>query len=399
MKYLLFTLLFLVASFGYGDSKTDTTIVPKKAGGAVILSSPSGATTITAGATNGTSGVTITSGSTSGQTLLKGNTVKMQTYSAGWLDRLTILSDGKVGIGTTASDTSTLKVNGTITTLDGAAAVPAYTFTNALNTGMWYAGSGRLAFSANASERMRILENGNVGLGTTTPAYRLTIGSNAGQGYSGIDTSSSSPNDYMDLIAYSQIGGWFGVMRFFTGFNATTPIERMRIDGTGVGIGKTPTVALDVNGGLAVSGAVSFPVTSLSDVQATAMGHKAYSHGTNYNGGFSPTISVAGGTIANQVSWFIPYQLQDGTWRLKFQFGINFTGNVANPVVAINGIVYYNNANAFYFPVYCQIYAGGFQLTYLNQNTNTWQAFTTTGTSGLYCMGDVQLNSKPSWAY
>jgi len=37
MKYLLFTLLFLVASFGYSDSKTDTTIVPKKAGGAILI--------------------------------------------------------------------------------------------------------------------------------------------------------------------------------------------------------------------------------------------------------------------------------------------------------------------------------------------------------------------------
>lgn len=41
MKHLLL-ILFLIASTGYSDSKTDTTIVPKKAGGSVIISGGTG---------------------------------------------------------------------------------------------------------------------------------------------------------------------------------------------------------------------------------------------------------------------------------------------------------------------------------------------------------------------
>jgi len=101
---LFLLIAFLIASItGYSDSKTDTTIVPKKTSGSVIVTAPSGNVTITSGATNGTSGVTITSGSTSGQTLLNGSSVKVQTYATGaWRDRLSILNGGNVGIGNTA---------------------------------------------------------------------------------------------------------------------------------------------------------------------------------------------------------------------------------------------------------------------------------------------------------
>jgi hypothetical protein len=203
MKTLfILTLLILFTGLAYGDSKTDTTITPKKTGGAVIINSPSGSTSVTAGGTNGTSGVTITSGSTSGVTLLKGSSVKFQTYSGSWLDRFHIGSDGRIGVGTTSpaanfhiySDQS-LK---TVFKIENPnAGATAYSWLTLLSTSSSYqgalflTGSGNssyggpgalnlynysnapLIFYTNNSERMRIAGDGNI---STYAGSQMTLG-------------------------------------------------------------------------------------------------------------------------------------------------------------------------------------------------------------------------------
>lgn len=181
MKHFLLSLLF-VASLGYADSKTDTTIVPKKTGGAVIVNAPSGSINITSGATNGTSGVTITSGSTSGLTLLRGSTVKLQTYSGGWLDRMTILSSGNVGIDNTNPGYK-LTVNGIIST----DTITEYTSTNGVQL------KGRTTSTLPTSTYIgyTILNSGETGILQSGSAVTvLTINIPAGQWYA---TGSSYP--------------------------------------------------------------------------------------------------------------------------------------------------------------------------------------------------------------
>jgi uncharacterized delta-60 repeat protein len=56
--------------------------------------------------------------------------------------------------------------------------------------------------------------------------------------------------------------------------------------------------------------------TLLSDIETTRLGYKKYLSGTAYNGGVVPTITGSvDGTITGAV--LIPYQLQDGSWRLR----------------------------------------------------------------------------------
>jgi uncharacterized delta-60 repeat protein len=91
-----------------------------------------------------------------------------------------------------------------------------------------------------------------------------------------------------------------------------------------------PTWAAESGGG----GGTTEP-TEMTVDEATRLGYKKYLSGTAYNGGVVPTITGSvDGTITGAV--LIPYQLQDGSWRLK--------GSI--PQTSLN-VLYANTAPAF----------------------------------------------------
>jgi hypothetical protein len=134
----------------------------------------------------------------------------------------------------------------------GAVATPSYTFTGDTNTGMWSPAADTIAFSEGGNERVRIINGGNVGIGTSAPSERLSVAgsiqtTNAGYGFVGVTSGA-----VLAQVACNEGGGTVDIravsnhqMIFYT-----NNVSRMRITTAGaVGIGAAPNAAarLDVS--------------------------------------------------------------------------------------------------------------------------------------------------------
>ena len=190
-------------------------------------------TTFGATAANSTSTLI---GFTNGIYSLASSTIGNGTQTGGLTISGGATTTGNSLTGGNAIITGTLTVNsasastfmGQLRLANGTAAVPAYSGTSVINTGMFFitpGGLGNIGFSTAALERMRIDSTGNVGFGTTSPWAKLSIAGAA---------NAATP--------------LFTISTSTTGATSTAFI----IDQTGnVGIGTTsPTTALQVNGSI-----------------------------------------------------------------------------------------------------------------------------------------------------
>ena len=105
-----------------------------------------------------------------GDTSITADTDDQIDFKTGGSDRVTIDSNGNVGVGTTSptnvSGVPDLTVSGKSYTSDGTASNPAQSFSGDTDTGVFRVGADTLAISTGGSERMRI-ESGHLLIGTT----------------------------------------------------------------------------------------------------------------------------------------------------------------------------------------------------------------------------------------
>ena len=135
--------------------------------------------------------------------------------------------------------------------------------------------------------------------------------------------------------------------------------------------------------------------TGMSDAQATRMGLKSYAHGTTYLGGIAPTVTGPSGWSVNTAIFF-PYQIQDGTWRMKFTIkgGATTTTDYSHTIV---GVTYSFSGQVV--TAYQRDTSVGRYTVLAQTGTTTLDCYIGTTSSTIGVFGDVALLSKPTWAY
>ena len=92
-------------------------------------------------------------------------------------DAVVIRNDNqRVGIGAAyANITAPLTVGGVAAFAAGTALLPSIARSTDLDTGIWFPTTNEIAISTNASEKLRIVSSGNVGINETVPDYKLDV--------------------------------------------------------------------------------------------------------------------------------------------------------------------------------------------------------------------------------
>lgn len=147
-----------------------------------------------------------------------------------------------------ATFNSKVSVSGVMVVGAGAVGAPSYSTTGDTNTGLYFPAADTIAVATSGTERMRVTSSGNVGIGTSSPDYLLTIQS-AGDAQLSLKNSSGTTK------AYIGTAGIFGgvstddlrirseATNIVFGFSGA---EKMRITSNGdVGIGtSSPTASV-----------------------------------------------------------------------------------------------------------------------------------------------------------
>jgi hypothetical protein len=138
----------------------------------------------------------------------------------------------------------------------------------------------------------------------------------------------------------------------------------------------------------------------------TKLGLMQYQHGTTYNGGNAPTVTlVGGGGTLDSVDFtsFIPYQVSDGTWRLKFNITVSLSVISRSGVtLGVNGVTFKTiptSALGQAVSADCGTLASLGRSGAQSNSSNLSTEFSTVVCGGARFSGDVALNSKPTWAY
>jgi hypothetical protein len=299
-----------------------------------------------------------------------------QVPSNGDLGTLAFQDANAVNITGGTATVNSLSNTGVTTVQAGTAAAPAITTTGDTNTGVFFPAADTIAFTEGGVEAMRIDSSANVGIGTTSPARKLTV-SDTDQSTARVRIINTSGRTY-DLVS-----GVDGLLQNgFSIFDATAAATRMTIDSSGnVLIGKTSATA---NGGdLQVSSGITFPATQVAKSDANTLDD--YEEGTftgtfniggTSNGTSTGRYTKIGRVVTYDINFFATGYTKSGTGSLTVT-GMPFTSQTNS---IMNGQIgyfegYSATVNGF---AYTQIPSASTTLSFVRGAAGNFQDITDT---------------------
>ena len=210
----------------------------------------------------------------------------------------------------------------------GTAALPAITTTGDTNTGIFFPAADTIAFSEGGAEAMRIDSSGNVGIGTSSPSYKLDITGSTARIYNDsakllLERPTNSRSGSISLT------GSTGAIQYYAGNNGageTSTVAHQFYSDSPSALSPLMTILGGGNVGIGTtSPRATFEVTNATNSGWGAIVEKTAGSGTPHglfvstgqNSSSNFLIKAAVGTFASSTDAF----LVDGTGVLKFNSG------------------------------------------------------------------------------
>jgi hypothetical protein len=235
------------------------------------------------------------------------------------------------------------------------------------NTGTYITFGTTPSNSSSAGERIRITDNGNVGIGTSSPATKLDVNGTINIG--SVDTNTHLQSlGQLNISANTTGSATYYNMAFSTGSNGNGNGGFLWYTKGGVSTGGTQKMSLDTNGNLTVAGTILASNNSTNNITCYTSGD-SFIKSISTTTGWGYFQSISGSYTTNMYTKY-----QDGSFNISTQAGntvtfgnngdITTTATIRSVTLSnsgnmqLDGDIYMNNAKM----IQCKNSTGGYEL-------------------------------------